>query len=89
MYDLKALPSFKDDLKRLDKPIAKRVLEDVQSKLSEDPKSLPYLAEQPKDLSGVRKLRVGDWRVLFKVDGKRVVLYRVDRRDQIYKIIDR
>lgn len=41
----------------------------------------------PKDLAGLHKVRVGDWRVFFWVDHKNkdLVLYDIDKRDYVYK----
>ncbi|NTU43356.1 MAG: type II toxin-antitoxin system RelE/ParE family toxin, partial [Nitrospirales bacterium] len=31
------------------------------------------------------RLRVGDWRVLFEIDGDKVVVYRIRHRKEAYK----
>jgi mRNA interferase RelE/StbE len=68
------------DLRRLDTAVAQRVIQAV-SRLAEtgegDVKKL-------KDMGGLMRLRVGDWRVFFRFDTVRqliLVLNVVNRRD--------
>jgi mRNA interferase RelE/StbE len=72
-------------LDRLDRPTERRLRFRI-SQLAEDPfdrrLSAP-LVERP----GVRKSRVGGWRILFSVDRAAEILYvlTIDVRGQVYK----
>ena len=73
-----------DDLNTLDKPIRKRVIEKIRwlaKNLSNiKPKPLSYEWED------FYKLRVGDWRVAYRVKNKiKVIIHRIKLRDKMYK----
>lgn len=75
------------DLDAVDFVIAKKIVAQV-SWLSEHcsniiPELLPY------DLKGVYKLRVVDYRVLYKVSNEVITIKMVDHRSRIYKIYKR
>lgn len=87
MYKIKFTPTFEEDLKKLDRHIAKRIIEKIDW-LAKNPKALgapvKYL---PKTLKGLRKYRVGDWRILFWLDqrNKMIILYGAEHRGSIYE----
>ena len=68
------------DLEALDRPIARRVLEGIrrlENGLSGDVKRLTNFTPE-------YRLRVGDYRVLFEIEGDRVIIYRVRHRSRAY-----
>jgi mRNA interferase RelE/StbE len=72
-------------LDRLDRPMERRLrVRFVQ--LAENPFD-PRLSSPLTERTGVRKSRVGGWRILFIVDraAKRVCVLTVDTRGQVYK----
>lgn len=86
-YRVRPLPSFERNLGKLHKQAVKRVLEKID-RLAENQELMKGpMGNMPKDLAGLHKVRVGDWRVFFWVDHERkeLVLYGVDRRDYVYK----
>lgn len=87
MYSIRTTPTFDDDIKKLDRPIAQRIIEKVEQ-LAQNPILLRYsLKYLPKDLQGLQKYRIGDWRVLFWADHqkKEITLYGVEHRSTVYK----
>ena len=86
MYKLSPTPAFKKDLRSLDRPIAKRVVEKIEY-LAKNPHLAEMVAYLPNNLKGLKKYRVGDWRVLFWVDDtkKEITLYGVEHRGSVYK----
>jgi len=87
MYQIKTTPTFDKDLKKLDRQIAKRIIKKIEF-LAKNPKLLRYpIKYLPKDLEGLQKYRIGDWRILFWVDHKKkeIILYGVEHRKSIYK----
>ena len=72
------------DLERLDKVVARRVLKKITwfSKNFEQrvPESLSG------EFKGTYKLRVGDWRVIYMVEGATLVILFVGHRRDIYEI---
>lgn len=86
-YSVRPLPSFERSLDTLDKQIARRILGKID-RLAENSELVKGpMGNMPKDLAGLHKVRVGDWRVFFWVDHekKELVLYDIDKRDHVYK----
>ena len=86
MYDVKFTSVAIDDLERLDKPIAQRILTKIR-----------WLADnfdllRPEPLTGswkgIYKLRVGDYRVLYtyKTAEKSITVHFIRHRSKVYKI---
>jgi mRNA interferase RelE/StbE len=72
---------FRRDLRRLDAAIHRRVLEAIVQ-LEED----PYQGSQLTNVRiGQWRMRVGDYRIRYDVEGDRVLLYRVRHRKDIYR----
>ncbi|MDQ3830754.1 MAG: type II toxin-antitoxin system mRNA interferase toxin, RelE/StbE family [Candidatus Tectomicrobia bacterium] len=72
---------FRRDLRRLDAAIHRRVLEAIEQ-LQED----PYQGSQLTNVRiGQWRMRVGDYRIRYDVEGDRVLLYRVRHRKDIYR----
>lgn len=72
-------------LDRLDRPTEQRIRARF-AQLAEDPFD-PRLSSPLAERAGVRKSRVGGWRILFTVsrDAKVVYVVTVDSRGQVYK----
>lgn len=80
-YEIEFKPKAIKDLDSLHPDMAERVVEKVgrlQKDLEGDVKRLTnYTPEY--------RLRVGDYRVLFEVEGNRVIVYRVLHRREAYR----
>ncbi len=72
-------------LDRLDRPTERRIRQRI-ALLAEDPFG-PRLSAALTERQGLRKSRVGGWRILFTVDHSAEILYvlTVDTRGQVYK----
>jgi mRNA interferase RelE/StbE len=79
-------PSFERDFKKLDATVARRVSKKILQ-LAAHPEMGQPLRNMPEDLAGLRKYRVGDYRVLYWVDHelRAVKLYAVGHRSSIYQ----
>ena len=62
------------DLKKLSKPEARRVLEQLEKDLSKRPETYPALKGH---FAGLRKYRVGDYRVIYAIIEKDVLVLRI------------
>jgi mRNA interferase RelE/StbE len=86
MYKVELTATAADDLGRLDKTIAQRIINKIQW-LS---KNFDILTLQPLSgqFGGVFKLRVGDYRILYIYDKikARIVIHFVRHRREVYKI---
>ncbi len=72
-----------DDLESIDFSIAKKIVAKVSWLAENYENIIPELLHY--DLKGIYKLRVGDYRVLYKVLGEAIVIQMVDHRRHIYK----
>ena len=83
-YRIEYLASVVDeDIPKLARPVRKQVQAAIESKLATHPiefgKPLRY------SLRGARRLRVGDWRVIYKIEPPDVVLViKIGHRREIY-----
>ena len=87
MYRIDTTADFDKDIKALDKPTATRIINKIEwLALNTDLLKHP-LKHMPKDLKGLQKYRVGDYRILFWLDHnhKVLTLYGVEHRKTVYK----
>ena len=81
-YKLVYKKSVQRDLKKLSKAEAHRVLNQVEEELSENADTHPVLKGQ---FAGLRKYRMGDYRVIYAILGVDVLVLRIGHRKDIYK----
>ncbi|MFP4642348.1 MAG: type II toxin-antitoxin system RelE family toxin [Chloroflexota bacterium] len=73
-----------NDLEKLDKPVARRVVRKLDWFSNNFERTVPEpLGGQ---LKGAFKLRVGDWRVIYTVEDNVIVVQFIGHRREIYKI---
>ena len=72
-----------EDLRNLDKPIAKRIL----NKITWFTQHFDNITPEPLsgELVGTYKLRIGDWRVIYTIELDIIVIQAVGHRKEIYK----
>ena len=85
MYKLEYLKSVvKDDIPKLPKIENKKIKKAIEERLTQDPvrfgKPLRY------SLKGCRRMRVGHYRIIFKLETKNVLTVKIGHRKEIYKI---
>jgi len=74
--------SVAKDLKRIGKANAKRVLGRIDAELVTSPERFPAPSGP---FAGMRKFRVGDYRVIFVVMDNDVLVLRVQDRKDVYR----
>ena len=70
------------DLPRISGDIQKRIKKAVEIKLTQAPEE--FGEPLRRSLKGYWKLRVGDWRVIYKVEGRAVIILRIGHRREVY-----
>lgn len=80
-YYVELKPKAIKDLKGLPKTEGKRIIEKLN--LLED--DLQGNVKRLTNYTPEYRLRVGDWRVLFEVDDKKIIVYRIRHRKEAYK----
>lgn len=84
MYKVVYLDSVEKDLKRLDRPTRKRILDKIETYLAKDPKGLGKALTG--EFHGLWRYRVGDFRVIYKIAEEEilVIVARVGHRKDVY-----
>ena len=81
MYEIEIKPNAEKDLRAIDKKEAVRILEkllSLENGLSGDIKKLTNFTPE-------YRLRLGNYRALFEIDGNSIIIYRVLHRKESYK----
>jgi mRNA interferase RelE/StbE len=81
-YDITFKKSVGKDLRKLDPTDADRLLRKLASELPEMADSLPELKGK---YSGLRKYRVGDFRIIFAIIKGTIVITRIRHRRETYR----
>ena len=81
-YNIVYKKSVQRDLKRLSKAEVHRILNQVEEELSKKADTYPVLKGQ---FAGLRKYRVGDYRVIYALLGDDVIVLRISHRKDVYR----
>ena len=81
-YNIVYKKSVQRDLKKLSKAETSRILNQIEEELSEKADTYPVLKGQ---FAGLRKYRVGDYRVIYAILGEDVLILRIGHRRDVYK----
>lgn len=74
----------KEDIPRLAPAWKKKIRRAIEEKLVTRPDT--FGKPLRRSLRGYRKLRVGDYRVIYRIDGKRVIIFVIQHRSIVYGI---
>lgn len=77
------------ELKALDRPVAHRIIEKLKSLVAGEALAVTRLRSFAPEGPAVYKLRVGDYRVLFRLEGDDVVVDVIAHRAEVYKLLRR
>lgn len=81
-YKIVYKKSLKHDLKKIDKQEAKHILEEIENRLILDPRVHPPLKGE---FAGLRKFRVGNYRVIYAVVKQDVIILKIGNRKNAYQ----
>jgi mRNA interferase RelE/StbE len=81
-YKIAFKNSVSRDLKKLNKEDAERILDKIEQDLPEKADTFPLLAGK---FSGLRKFRIGDYRVIFTITDNTVLVLRISHRRDAYR----
>lgn len=82
VYKITFKKSVAKDLKRVGKQTARRVIDKIESDLSRKPERFPAMRGP---FAGMRKYRVGDYRIIFVIMEHDVLVLRVQHRKDVYR----
>jgi len=85
MYTARILKTASRELARLDKPIAKRIVERIYWLTENLDKANPKALKG--DLAGLYKLREGDYRIIYEIIRKEkiILIHSVGHRREVYQ----
>lgn len=81
-YSIQFKKSVEKDLARLGKTEARQILDKIDKELSSHPDRYPALTGP---FAGLRKMRMGDYRVIYVILDKVVLILRIGNRREVYK----
>jgi mRNA interferase RelE/StbE len=81
-YKIAFKKSVARDLKKIDKEQATKILKKIEDELPEKAETLPVLTGK---FSGLRKFRIGDFRVIFSIIGNTALILRTRHRKEAYR----
>ncbi len=85
-FELRYHPDVRDiDILQLNETLKKRIKKAIEERLSISPHQ--YGEPLRKTLKGYWKLRVGDYRVVYKIEGNEVWILAIINRKDVYKKI--
>ncbi len=81
-YKIAFKKSVARDLKKIDKEQTTKILKKIEDELPEKADTLPVLTGK---FSGLRKFRIGDFRVIFSIIGDTALILRIRHRKEAYR----
>jgi len=70
------------DLKKIDRDQSAKILSKIDKELPEKAEFFPVLSGK---FSGLRKFRVGDYRVIYSIIGNTALILRISHRREAYR----
>ena len=78
---------IRDDISKLDKAIRGRIKKAIEQKLLIHPDMFGVPLRHPQ--AGYRKLRIGDYRVVFKIDEQTIYIIAIQHRSIVYTFLSK
>ena len=75
------------DIPKISQSDKERIKKAIEEKLVTQPEV--YGKPLRRSLKGYRKLRVGDYRIIFRIDGGTIKIFVIQHRSVVYQKIDR
>ena len=73
----------KEDLSEIPRNMQGRICKAIKERLLTDPGK--YGEPLKRGLRGYRKLRVGNYRVIYKVDKENILVFKIGHRKEVYR----
>ena len=81
-YSIAYKNSVQHDLRKLDKDIARNLLDALERELAVHARAHPLLKGE---FAGLRKLRIGNYRIIYAILGDEVLVLRIRHRKDVYR----
>jgi len=80
-------PNVKKDLAKINSKVGAQIKKAIENRLRKSPEQ--YGEPLRKTLKGYWKLRVGDYRIVFKINGNEIWILGIMHRKNVYKEVNR
>lgn len=87
LFEPKYHPEVARDISGFPQNIKHRIRKAIEDRLILDP--IKFGEPLRRGLAGFRKLRVGDYRVIYQVQAQTVLILKIGHRSEVYKKIGR
>ncbi len=81
-YKITFKKSVSKDLKKIDQTDVLKILRKIETELASKANTLPELQGQ---FAGLRKFRVGNYRIIFTIIDETILILRIQHRKDVYK----
>jgi mRNA interferase RelE/StbE len=81
-YKIAFKKSVARDLRKIDKDQADRILRKIEDELPDKAETFPVLAGK---FSGLRKFRIGQYRIIYSIIGDTALILRISHRREAYR----
>ncbi|PIR33140.1 MAG: type II toxin-antitoxin system mRNA interferase toxin, RelE/StbE family [Alphaproteobacteria bacterium CG11_big_fil_rev_8_21_14_0_20_44_7] len=75
--------AFEKQIRKLPKPALIRILKEIESKLASNP--IKFGKPLRHNLIGLRRLRVGDYRIIYRIEDEKVIVTTIQHRKDVYE----
>jgi mRNA interferase RelE/StbE len=82
VYRIEYKRSVSGDVKKIDRPVAERIIHEIEFVLAKNPETGEALTGQFK---GLYKYRIGNWRVLYAILSDSILILRIGHRSVVYQ----
>ncbi|MCK5708088.1 MAG: type II toxin-antitoxin system RelE/ParE family toxin [Candidatus Aureabacteria bacterium] len=82
-YSVSYHPEIHQDISSIPQNIKLRIKKAIEQRLLIDP--LKFGEPLRRSLQGFRKLRVGDYRIIYKIKKEQITILKIGHRKEVYK----
>ena len=76
-------PEIRKDISSIPQNIKLRIKKAIEQRLLVDP--LKFGEPLRRSLQGYRKLRIGDYRIIYKIKKEKITILKIGHRKEVYK----
>jgi len=87
-YEVELRPDvIEEDLAKLSGNIRGRIIRAIESRLATEPSR--YGVRLRQSLGGLWKIRIGDYRIVYEIEGEKVAVWAIRHRKDVYREAER
>lgn len=83
--EIRYFPAFIRELESLDRPVQNQIRKKLKEIHGTPPGRFSPTALKGTQFKGLYKLRIGDWRLIYKIVGREIHFITLGHRSEVYK----